>query len=329
MPAPLPPNSGYTYCFELTADEVTKGGVKVNGKDLLLSKPAVFYLDNFLNFPPGVSVPTGYYDNHKAAWVASDSGRVIKVVAVQNGLADVDAQGDDKPSDAEALAKLGITEAERKQLASLYKPGQSLWRVQVPHFSTWDCNWGFSPPPDAEDPDSETEGDPDGQNCICPPCDIPAQSVVGIQNQTLGEEARITGTPFRLHYRSDRVPGRTAARSVRIRLTGDKIPQSLKRVELDVQVAGQRFLKDDFPAKPGQSFTFLWDGKDAQGRVAPVKQLATVRIGYVYGGVYDRTERFGTSGNRQQITGSQTRQEVVFWREHKQMIGGWDARHPV
>ena len=53
-----------------------------------------------------------------------------------------------------------------------------------------------------------------------------------------------------------------------------------------------------------------------------------MRIGYVYGGVYDRTERFGTSGNRQQITGSQTRQEVVFWREHKQMIGGWDGGAP-
>ena len=100
----------------------------------------MFYLDNFLKFPPGVSVPTGYYDNHKAAWVASDSGLVVKIVAVQNGIADLDIQGDDKPSDAEALAKLGITEAERKQLASLYKPGQSLCacrsRISAPGTAT-------------------------------------------------------------------------------------------------------------------------------------------------------------------------------------------------
>ncbi|MBI4863960.1 MAG: hypothetical protein HY815_27430, partial [Candidatus Riflebacteria bacterium] len=169
MPAPLPPSSGYTYCFELTADEVTRGGVKVNGRDLLLSKPAVFYLDNFLKFPPGISVPTGYYDNHAAAWVASTSGRVIKILAVRNGLADLDVEGQDQPSDAAVLGKLGITEAERRQLASLYKPGHSLWRVEVPHFSTWDCNWGFRPPSDAEDPNSETEGDPDAPPCMCPP----------------------------------------------------------------------------------------------------------------------------------------------------------------
>ena len=48
-----------------------------------------------------------------------------------------------------ALAALGVSDAERTQLAAIYTIGQSLWRTPVPHFSGWDSNWGFGPPPDA------------------------------------------------------------------------------------------------------------------------------------------------------------------------------------
>ncbi len=81
-------------------------------------------------------------------WVAVDSGRVIQILSITGGLADLDLDGSGQPADASALAALGITDAERQELASLYLPGQSLWRAAISHFSIWDLNWGVFPPLD-------------------------------------------------------------------------------------------------------------------------------------------------------------------------------------
>ena len=47
---------------------------------------------------------------------------------------------------------LTITLAERQNLATLYQAGQTLWRVPIPHFSPWDCNWPYGPPDGAVGP---------------------------------------------------------------------------------------------------------------------------------------------------------------------------------
>lgn len=323
MPAALPPTTAYTYAVELTADEVkANGGIKVGGKDVLLSKPAIFYVDNFLNFPAGIVVPYGYYDGDKGAWIASESGRVIKIVALNNGLAEMDIDGTAKAAGAEALAKLGVTEAERRQLALSYKPGQSLWRVPISHFSNGDLNHlgAGAQAPNQPDP----QGDPKPLPCQD---ERPASSVIYIQSQVLGESVPVIGTPFALHYRSDRVPGRVAARSLKIFLTGSEPPKGLKRVELEVFVAGQRFNKS-FSTEPNQTYLFTWDGKDSQGRILPAAQQATIRIGYVYAAVpYQQSERFGGPGNGRTITGSASRGEIPLIQEYKALIGGWDARN--
>ena len=71
---------------------------------------------------------------------------MIKILAINAGLADIDSNGDDLADDAPTLAALGITTAERQQLAALYTPDQSLWRMPIPHFTDWDANWGWGPP---------------------------------------------------------------------------------------------------------------------------------------------------------------------------------------
>jgi len=319
MPAPLPPNSAYTYALDLSADEAAAGAGGAN--EVRFSKPLVHYVENFLEFPAGTPVPTGYFDAAKNAWIPAESGVVVEIVAVADGLAELSVAEKGTRADAAALAKLGITDAERRQLGTLYKPGQSLWRVPIPHFSLWDCNWGFSPPGDAEDPDADADDDDD--DCQC---DIPGGSVIGVQRQVLGESVPLAGAPLRLHYQSERTLGAKAARSVRIKLSGAKTPKSLKRIELEVQIAGQRFTKEDFPGKPEQSYRFVWDGKDGQGRPVAGGQWAVIKVGYVYDGVYERTARFGSNGNGAVITGSRTRQEVALWREFRTWIGGWDAR---
>src|SRR5262249_10276284 len=55
------------------------------------------------------------------------------------------------------------------------------------------------------------------------------------------------------------------------------------------------------------------------------EQLATVRIGYVYGGVYGQTSKFGYTAS-DVITGSRSRQEVALWTTYSEVLGDWDAR---
>jgi hypothetical protein len=87
MPGPLPPAVGYTYAVEIGADEAN---ISVAGKEVLFSQPVYFYVENFLGFPTGIQVPVGYYDKDKSAWIPSKDGRIVKIVGITDGLADLD-----------------------------------------------------------------------------------------------------------------------------------------------------------------------------------------------------------------------------------------------
>jgi len=338
MPAPLPPTSAYTYAVELSADEAVTQGVKVNGRDVLFNRPVSFYVENFLGFPVGGPVPVGYYDNTNAGWVPYDNGRVIKILSITGGLADLDVTGSGTAASPATLASLGITDAERQQVATLYSPGQSLWRVGITHFSTWDCNWGSGPPADAWFPE---QGPPTTDKRATCPTRQPG-SIIECQNQTLGEAVEIVGTPFRLHYQSDRVPGRRAAATLDIPVSGASIPASLKRIELEILVAGRRFT-DRLPAAPNQRYTFTWDGQDAYGRSLYGLHVTTVRVGYVYDAVYTvnaiLSRSFGAAAGI--VVGNRAREEFTMWQEQHvtlgvagpdpraQGLGGWtvDVQH--
>jgi YD repeat-containing protein len=276
MPGELPASSGYTYAVELSVDEA----LRARAKEVRFSQPLPVYVDNFLGFPVGGIVPAGWYDRDKAAWVPSDNGRVVKVLNIQDGLAQLDTDGDGTVDSADQLAALGVTDAERTRLAELYPAGHSVWRVPVSHFTPWDYNWPVSPPDDAQAPNQPELQDDDNKD----ECESACGSVIAIQNQTLGERVGIAGTPFSLHYQSDRVPGRTRNR-LSIPLSGASIPASLKRIELDIQIAGRHF-HYSFPATPNQIYDFEWDGKDAYDRALQGSHLATIDIGYVYDMVY-------------------------------------------
>jgi len=277
MPAPLPPSSAYTYAVELGADEAAAAGATVK-----FSQPVPFYLENFLGFPVGGTVPAGYYDRGSAAWVASDNGLVVQILSVTAGLADLDLTGAGTPADAAALAALGITADERQSLAALYPAGQTLWRVPLRHFSTWDFNWPYHVPADAVAPPDQDAGVPPDLN---DPCDESGASSISCENQALGEDVPITGTPFTLHYHSDRVPGRLGPRSAQILLSGPNPPASLVRIDLEVAIAGRR-LQQSFAPGPNLTTTFTWDGIDGYGRQLMGEQPATVTTSYIINGQY-------------------------------------------
>jgi hypothetical protein len=131
MPGRLPLESGYTYAVDYSVDEALAAGAR----QVRFSQPVIGYVENFLDFPVGELVPAGYYDRERATWIASDSGRIIKIVGVTDGLADIDLTG---YGDVDDPARLGMSDAEREQLASRYAVGQELWRVPVSHFTPWD-----------------------------------------------------------------------------------------------------------------------------------------------------------------------------------------------
>ena len=292
------------------------------GSDLVrFNKPLIHYVENFLGFPVGIPAPVGYYDKERAVWVASDSGRVIGILGIVDGLAQLDVDGSGSAADGAALAALGITDDELRQLAALYQPGQSLWRVQIPHFSTWDINWGWGPPPDAEFPNQPP---PKGNQPLTCPNKVPG-SIVECQGQILGEQLPVAGTPYTLNYRSDRVPDYQVTRSVEISLTGNKLPPGVIGVALEVTVVGRtETLK--FPPEPNQEYTYLWDGKDAYGRLAYGRQMLTIRIGYIYPRYYQVVARFGYNGGGN-ITGNSAAADITLWQTHSNVR--WQARVPV
>lgn len=317
MPAELPPTSGYTYAVEYSVDEALAAGAK----SVQFSQPVYQYVDNFLNFPVGTVVPVAYYDRVKAAWAPSPNGRVIKILSITNSTADIDVNGSGNAADSTALAALDITLAERQQLASLYEAGKSLWRVPIPHFSAWDSNWGVGPPLDGTPPNLPPPGSPSVDKPDCQ-----QGSIIECQSQTLRESVPITGTPFTLNYSSNRT--NISAMSLPITLSGSILPSSLKRIELEVNVAGRQFTYSFSQPVSNQRFVFDWDGLDAYGRSVQGAQPVFIRIGYTYDGVYlspaTLSASFGYNGGGI-LSGNPARTEITMWQASTAQIGNWGA----
>jgi len=113
MPGRLPSESGMTYAVELSVDEA----MAVGAREVRFSQPVIQLVDNFLGFPVGQIVPAGSYDRENARWEAEPNGRVIAVVGESGGRASLDVDGSGRPAGADALAALGIGDAELTRLA--------------------------------------------------------------------------------------------------------------------------------------------------------------------------------------------------------------------
>lgn len=336
MPAALPPESGYTYAVEFGIDEAEALGADT----VTFSQDLWTYVDNFLGFPVGEVVPAGYYDRVKGSWIPSVSGKVIEIVSVTGGLADVDTDGNSTPDN------IGISNEERQALGALRTAQQiaaSLWRVPVRHFSAWDYNWPIGPPdgsgppapspPDGGDPDPSmgagnggAGGDPDGGGPADPagPCEA-GGSIIECQSQVLGERISLVGSPFTLNYRSNRVPGYLASRTLTYWVNSNPMPPGVKRILVETSIAG-RTETHELPFDATGPYTFTWDGKDVYNRTVYGAHRLRLRIGYVYDGSYRRTTRFGYYGNGVPITGDPGRAEITIWKDLFRMLSNRDTR---
>jgi RHS repeat-associated protein len=293
MPGELPPFSGYTYAVELSADEaITAGATRVN-----FNQEIPFYVDNFLDFPTGEIVPIGWYDHNISTWIPSKNGRIIKILNITDGHADIDVDGNGSIADQATLSALGITEAELRQLSNTFTIGKSLWRMPVSHFTPWDGNWPYGPPLDAEPPLDEEPETPDEEEPEEEEEDECEGCIIKAQSQTLGEKIDIIGTDFSLHYRSDRSKGNKKGNTILIPVTGEVIPNSMIKAQVTVEIMLQKHIFE-FPPVPNQEYTFTWDGLGGYGR--PYKNgNARITVAYEYPpAYYPASEDFSESFNR-------------------------------
>ncbi len=320
MPARLPRNSAFTYCAELSVD----GAQRVR-----FDKPVTTFIDNFLGFPVGSIVPVGYYDRDKGVWVPSENGVVVQLLDTDaDGMVDaLDADGDgaldDLDGDGSFSSEIrGLGDSQR------YAPGDTFWRVQMNHFTPFDCNWPFGPPADAiasnaegtmvvDQQDSNFIGTTAGQSrgdiqCI--------SSFVEQRSRVFHEDIPIPGTGMTLHYASSRVTGYKPG-VISVPVSGETVPESLLKIIIEAYVAAKKY-EIELPPEPNQIAEIEWDGLDYLGRPVQDSVIAHVRIGFVYYGVYfaPNTEgrAFGQAGTDALTV--PTRQEVIIWNDRKMPI---------
>ncbi|MCZ7619696.1 MAG: dockerin type I repeat-containing protein [Myxococcota bacterium] len=326
MPGELPPQVAYTYAVEFTVDQARALGAKQvrfslpGAPEPIASYPVSAYLENFLDLPVGTTMPNGYYDHEKGAWLPEKSGVVLAIVGITGGMADLDIDGDSQPDDTSSLA---ITSDERTKLAELFDVNDELWWVPLSHFSDFNVGPVFETPdikPGEPVADGET---PPGQTEIC------SASTIVCESQVLIETVPVAGTPFVLSYASDRTPGYTANYTMRFPLRDVSVLTSnVLGVTLEVSVAGQKYAYRYTPAEVNANGKQVveWDGRDAYGRVLQGRQAVKAELTYEYGFQYQDVPIFGQSGDGTPILGAQPRTRTSIRQPWFGFVGGWDAR---
>ncbi|MBM4361940.1 MAG: hypothetical protein FJ104_04615, partial [Deltaproteobacteria bacterium] len=321
MPGELPATSGYTYAVELSAEQADLAGAD----GVQFSVPVSLYVENFLGFPIGTTVPNGRYDRRTARWIPAENGRVVRIHGVVSGRAELELDGSGSPAGSAALAALGVTDVEGAVLAERYAVGTELWRARVSHWSPTDLNWTRraerdEPPDDSpEDPDDGSPDDDDSPEC---------GSLIEVNNQILGESLPVAGTPLRLHYRSDRVPGRREAYRLRIPVSSAQPGGATVGYQVNVAVAGQSWWQS-LGAGANQTLDYEWNGLDGYGRRLQGRQHARIRIGRRVRSEYAAppavAAAFALMGPETSASLGASREDVILWTEHSRALGTLDA----
>ena len=283
MPAELPPTSAYTYCVELSADEASH---------VVFDRQIFGYVENFVGIPVGYVVPSAFYDFRREvpAWVPEEDGCVIGIVGVSpGGMAEIDTDGDGAAEPTASLLSSGFSEDELRLLAARYDVGTELWRVPLEHFSAVDWNYPAKfVNGDETKPEIRVDNDTEIRHHVDAGKEMDANTggSVGLSSRTFVETLPISGTGLNLVYSSDRVvTASSLAAQCSFDITGDEIPDSLKCVRAEFEIAGRRY-EESFAPSTNVVWHCPWDGMDPYGRAMSGAQPATLRVYYGYKGYY-------------------------------------------
>ncbi|MBI5516947.1 MAG: hypothetical protein HY909_24405 [Deltaproteobacteria bacterium] len=313
-PAEPLPGGSTTYGVELSFDEPSR----TPGATVRLEPGAALYVNDFVGLPIGTRVPVGRWDRGARRWHPETPGIVLRVVDTPDGVASLDLTGDGRAEDPALLTSLGVLEPERRALGAIARAGQPFLRMVLESSGPYGVSWPVSRPPAGAVP-------PLADPAPCAP-DHPSTapgSVIHVEEQSLGEALPIAGTPFRLQYQSERVPG-GAPNTVELSLLGATVPAGLQRVTVEVTVAGVR-RRETLTPSPNLPFLWRWDGRDAFGRAVQGAWGATVRVGYVFTGALHAAHLFGSLPGLR-LPGMTTTTETTEVRLVTTQLGAWDAR---
>ena len=207
LPVPPPPGAAASYAIDLGTDEPLETGAT----EVKFNKPLLQYVENSLNLPAGTFLPLAHFDGERSLWTPSPPGRVVRVVGVKDGLAELDVDGKGQAADPATLTALGVGEAERRRLAEVYgKGGAVLWRLPLTGLGAWAVLPALRPPDGAVPPPWPVAVAP-ALEATAPP---PATEIV-----------TLPGTPYRLCYHGDRAPGRKAPYTLEATLSARIFPR--------------------------------------------------------------------------------------------------------
>ncbi|MFZ1700559.1 MAG: RHS repeat-associated core domain-containing protein [Pyrinomonadaceae bacterium] len=313
MPGDLPPTSEYTYASEYSVDEA----VGLNAVSTTFNQAVIQYLENFVGFPTGVVVPTGSYNKATGKWEPEENGRVVKILSIDAGMANLDLTGSGTPATDQEYLELGIDVAERQKVAEFYQPNQTLWRVPLSHFSAWDCNYPFAdkPPPNAPPPFFPAKPKK--------PCEDEDGCTEEIQSQTVTETIEIHQTGYQIEMHKE--PQQAGAV---IPIVGPTPQDDVIEAAAIINIAGRTIKSDILPATANLIVNFEWDGLDDFGRRAQGKQRAFVSIVNFYPLQYAipgqvGAPQFGQTGNGSGQMVSGTGKSIAI-RNYEFELGGFD-----
>ncbi len=335
LPGELPPQSAYTYAFEA-------GILQAGDATVTFNHDLFFYLENFTSVSmddtdvDGLGhrknvIPTGSYDRSRGVWQPEANGRVYCIISVDGSPAIAHLGRGTSGCSTEITAydqeDPPITDGERQELASVYGnvSQKQVWRVPMPHFSGWDDNWSSGPPANASAPPKlgASASTPTDKGCKH------EGSIIECENQVLGEDIPIAGTPYSLHYRSETQRGFHPV--ITVPYTDDttlSVPPNYAEVEIDV--AGQRALFTPLNAtQKNQSVSWAWNREDAYGRPIQGSVVAHVRVAYAYAATPSGlTPTFGSFGTGDDVVVDGDRNERVIFlrRDYDVRLDALDAQ---
>ena len=264
MPGELPQATAYTYAAAFRVAQAEPDDT------VRFNRPVSVYLDNFLGFPVGGQIPVGFYNRELGAWSAERNGIVLMIVGPRFQFgpqpAAIDITGDGVAESAMELAAIGLTQEERIKILEHYDVGDSLWRVQLDHFSSHDFNPGLNPTAGAQHP----QNNPHYADLDDGPC-LQSGSIIECNNQALREAIPVTGTSIGLHYSSAHMHGRSDHSNL-----GDSANRGGSATKLP---------------RGGHNDPCRWAGASSRATPADIEPVDDLHLGW--------QQRLGESGPRQ------------------------------